>query len=305
MADIKATYQHMLIIAVVAFVISIISLIVIRYTAGIFVWLTILIFLFCLFGLGYYSRKESDRLLAIAEEENFESSENNTYYNSTTLLYVSWFSYVLGGIAFLIVLFNLSTIALSIAIIKSAALYVASNFWIVTLPIFFAFFAVVYFISWTIGLAYLWSIGESTPRSMSPFAEIQWEKSTLYYILGHSFALLWNIAFINYLLVFVIACSCAIWYFNNKDSPNYFSRPIATSFYWAFRYHLGSIAFGAFILAIIWTIKIVLAYIAKEVQKLKKKGVESKVIDYAIKCMLVIVSCFERVVKFMSKLGFI
>lgn len=251
MADLKATYSHMLIIAGVAFVVSMISLIVIRYTAGIFVWLTILIFLLALFGLGYYSRKESDRLLAIAEEENFESDDNNTYYNSGTLLYVSWFAYVMGGISFLIILFNLSTIALSIAIIKSAALFVASNFWIILLPIVFALVAVIYFISWVIGMAYLWSIGEATPRDLSPFAEVQWEKNTVYLIIGHAFALLWNIAFINYLMVFVIGCSCAIWYFNNKDSPNYFSRPIVTSFYWAFRYHLGSIAFGAFILAVV------------------------------------------------------
>lgn len=90
-------------------------------------------------------------------------------------------------------------------------------------------------------------------------------------------------------MIFTIACSCAIWYFNNKNSPNYFSRPILTSLWWAFRYHLGSIALGAFILAIVWTVKIILAYVAKEVDKLKKKGISSKVIDYAIKCMLVIV----------------
>lgn len=73
----------MLIIAAVSFIVSIISLIVIRYTAGIFVWSTILIFLLCLFGLGYFSRRESDRLYSIAAEENFESEENNNYKNAS------------------------------------------------------------------------------------------------------------------------------------------------------------------------------------------------------------------------------
>jgi hypothetical protein len=52
----------------------------------------------------------------------------------------------------------------------------------------------------------------------------------------------------------MIACTCVIWFYNNKGSPGYFSMPIITSLYWAFRYHLGSISLGAFILAIIWAI---------------------------------------------------
>lgn len=132
-----------------------------------------------------------------------------------------------------------------------------------------------------------------------------WNDETYAYILVHAFALLWNLAFLRYLMVFVIACSCSIWYFNNKNSPNYFSRPILTSFWWAFRYHLGSIALGAFILAVVWAIKIFLAYITKEVKKLRDKGLSSKVLEYIIKCLMVFISCFERVIKFMSKLGYI
>jgi hypothetical protein len=101
-------------------------------------------------------------------------------------------------------------------------------------------------------------------------------------------------------MIFVIACTCVIWYYNNKDSPNYFPRPILTSIWWAFRYHLGSIALGAFILAIIWFIQLILAYIAKKVDDMKKKGVESKVLEWTVKCLMILVACFERIVKFIS-----
>ena len=60
----------MITIGIVAFVISILSLVVIRYFAGIFVWITILVFILALFGLAYYSRKEYERLDAIAADEN-------------------------------------------------------------------------------------------------------------------------------------------------------------------------------------------------------------------------------------------
>lgn len=124
-------------------------------------------------------------------------------------------------------------------------------------------------------------------------------------MIAHIFSCLWNVAFLNYMMVFVIASSCVIWYYNNKDSPNYFSKPILTSVWWSFRYHLGSIALGAFILAVIWFVQLVLSYIAKKVEDMKKNGVSSKVLDWTIKCLMILVACFERIVKFISKLGFI
>ena len=303
--DIEISWKYFIIVAALAFLISIFSLFIIRFCAGFFVWITILLFLISLFVLGFFAQKESDRLMTISAAENYQASDSQIYYNASNLHYVSITSYILGGLSVLIVLFSMSTIALSIAVIKSAALFVAKNFLIIFLPIVFALINIAYVIIWGLTLAYLWSIGEPQPRITGPFAEIVWSNKTLYLLIGHVFALLWNVAFINYLLIFIIACSCSIWYFNNKDSPNYFSRPIATSIWWAFRYHLGSIAFGAFILALIWTVKIILAYVAKKVQDAKKKGVSSKMVDYMIKCLMVLVSCFERAIRFLSKLGFI
>lgn len=181
------------------------------------------------------------------------------------MLWASRIAYTLGALSIILVLFNMSAISLAIAVIKSAALYVASNFWIVLVPIFFGVLSIVYIIAWAIGLSYLWSIGEEQKRTLSPFNEIIWDNKTLYYILFHCFGCLWNMAFLLYLMIFVIACSCAIWYFNNKNSPNHFRMPIGVSFWWAFRYHLGSLALGSLILAIIWTIQIILAYVAKRV----------------------------------------
>ena len=53
----------------------------------------------------------------------------------------------------------MSAISLAIAVIKSAALYVASNFWVIFVPVFFGVISIIYIIAWAIGLSYLWSIG--------------------------------------------------------------------------------------------------------------------------------------------------
>lgn len=152
----------------------------------------------------------------------------------------------------MIFLFNLGTIALSIAILKSAAIFVYETFWIVLLPILFFVIILAYFIFWLLVLGYLYSIGEPEKRLGLPFITINRTNKDLGLLVAHIFSVLWNIAFINYSLIFIIASTCVIWYYNNRDSPNYFPRPILTSFWWAFRYHLGSIALGSFILAVIW-----------------------------------------------------
>ena len=58
-SDIEESYHYLLICIAVAFVVSILSLMVIRYFAGFFVWVTILAFLISLFVLGYLAHQES------------------------------------------------------------------------------------------------------------------------------------------------------------------------------------------------------------------------------------------------------
>lgn len=305
-SDLSASKYYLAIVGVCAFVISIISLIIIRYFAGIFAWLVILIYLLGCFGLAVAAGEESKRLTLIADTTKMDPTESNTYYTAGNLHIISILMYIIGGISLLVVMFSLSTISLSIAVIKSAGAFVASNFWIVLVPVLLAVINVLYVCVWFFNLIHLWSIGEVKPRVVGPFAEVFWDSTTLYYILAHIFSLLWNVAFINYIAVFIIGCACCIWYFNpDPDSPGYFKRPILTSCWWAFRYHLGSLAFGAFILAVVWAIQIMLAYVTNYVKKLKDKGMESRVVDMFLKCMNCFVACFERVVKFISKIGFI
>ncbi len=61
-SDIKLTWRQMIYIALIALGISILSMIIIRYFAGIFVWLTLLVFIGCFFALAVYAGKESNNL---------------------------------------------------------------------------------------------------------------------------------------------------------------------------------------------------------------------------------------------------
>ena len=53
-----------------------------------------------------------------------------------------------------------------------------------------------------------------TKGNQTPFVSITWDKQNYFYVVVHFFAVLWNLAFLKYLSVFIIACSCVIWYYN-------------------------------------------------------------------------------------------
>jgi choline transporter-like protein 2/4/5 len=305
-ADMKDSYKYILAIAGIAVGISIFFLVFIRCCAGIIVWIILLAFLGSIFALAALCGKESTRLKELAATEVISTTDSNTYYNSTNLYNLQIFFYVLGGVSVIVILSCVGAIGLSIAILKTAAMFVYSTFWIILIPLLTAIFIAGYMMLWVAVMLYLWTVGTAVQRSNTPFAEIIWDTRTRYIIIFHAFSFLWNVAFINYFGVFVIACTCAIWYFNQgKDSENYFPRPILTSIWWGFRYHLGSLGFGALILAFIWVIQIILLYLAHYVNELKKKGIESKVMDLFIKCLMCYVACFERFIQYISTMGFI
>lgn len=81
-------------------------------------------------------------------------------------------------------------------------------------------------------------------------------------------------------------------------------RPVSRSVWRAFRYHFGTLAFGSFILALVWIIKTILAYVSA---KLKAEGVtdQSKLVEWIINCLQCYVNCFERFIKFLNKNAYI
>jgi hypothetical protein len=58
---------------------------------------------------------------------------------------------------------------------------------------------------------------------------------------------------------FIIAAACAVWYFSfTSDTKG--KGSLCTGIKWILRYHLGSIAFGSCIIAIVQLIRIIFEY---------------------------------------------
>jgi len=169
----------------------------------------------------------------------------NSYYNV-----YGYICFGLAAVIFLALLCCCSRIRLAIAVCKVAGRFVIRVAQVMIVPIIMTAFiialwafglsAMVYIVSTATFVAngdVFTSINDYTQRSLGMF----------YYFF---FGILWTNAYLGALSMFVIASCCCMWYFSRgpDDSLN---SPVLTSFYRSFRYHWGSLAFGALILALV------------------------------------------------------
>lgn len=80
------------------------------------------------------------------------------------------------------------------------------------------------------------------------------------------------------------------------------SVSVMKGIHWAFRYHLGSLAFGSLLIAITTMIKVIFEYFAKKYEKLAGDNVIVKAVICYIRCMI---WCLDACVKFISENAYI
>jgi uncharacterized membrane protein YbaN (DUF454 family) len=113
------------------------------------------------------------------------------------------------------------------------------------------------------------------------------------------FMFLWISAFIVACTQTIICGAVGVWFFSKRSES--FTKPVfGISIKNAFRYHIGSMAFGAFLLAVVQFIKYVLKWLEKQAKAQNNK------LAACILCMLgYLIKCFERFVKFLNKNAYI
>jgi hypothetical protein len=275
---------------VLAVVFGYVYLFVIRAIGGLIIWIALGISLIVLGASGFYTYFHARPQYDV---------ENPTYE------YLEYTSYVLWGLtgAFaLAVLCCLNAIKVGIAVYKTTARFVQANMEIFLMPAAVALIAMVWFLVWLSAAVYLFSVGTPEPREDYPFVtEIKWDENTRYIIMYHVFGFLWINSFIVGCAQFIVGCSACIWYFEcSTDSQGRGTMRKATK--WLFRYHLGSIAFGSFVIAVCQMIRIIFEYYRRKAGNLEKA---SKVIQILLKLTSYLLWVLENVVKYMTKNAYI
>ena len=211
--------------------------------------------------------------------------------------------WILSGIYLIILCCCWTRIQLGTAIIEAASDFVRHTPSVFFIPIIFFIIIGCWVVFWVISAVYVYTVGEATKSANLPIANITWNNTTRYVWIYHLFGLFWVSAFIIGCAQFIIAATCGLWYFSQGASDDAKGRAtLRTGIKWIFRYHMGSIAFGAFIIAVMQMIKLLFEYMRRKYSKLVGNNCCLKCL---ICCIAYCIWCLDYCVKHITKNAFI
>ena len=237
LADISYSWVVILVCSFTAILLGYIYLILIRYLGALIIWLSIALLQLSLIGGGVYMYFESN---------SYEETSDYRDY----LKYAAYATWGVAGLFLCCICCCWRSIKIGIAVYETSAQYVAGNLRIFLLPLVAYIVCAIWLFTWLVGVVFVFSVGEPTAREGYSFiTEMKWEDNTRYILLFQLFMLFWINAFIMGMCQFVIAASACIWYFEvNSDTGAH--GCVGRGIHWGFRYHMGSVAFGAALIAI-------------------------------------------------------
>jgi len=115
------------------------------------------------------------------------------------------------------------------------------------------------------------------------------------------FCFFWICALIMACTEYVQIVAVASWYFSqNEENPggNY---SICRGYWWMFRYNLGSLAFGSFLIACVIIIRLIFEYIDKKMKGVGEEGVMAAPVRCLMNCIRCCLACCHRFVKYINK----
>merc|ERR1711939_1009333 len=124
-------------------------------------------------------------------------------------------------------------------------------------------------------------------------------------LLLHLFIALWGNAFVQGTTIMTIAGAVSGWYFTETDGGHKTQKwkfPVGASFLRVLRYHLGSVAFGSCIVALVQLARAIMLYIDQQTKNLQEKSCIIKVLMKCVHCLL---WCFEKCVKYLTANAYI
>ncbi|KAL3871869.1 hypothetical protein ACJMK2_039841 [Sinanodonta woodiana] len=327
--DVVSAWWMILLGLLLACFVCLIWIILMRWIAGIMVWFAIFAFIgifgYCSYhGITkYMSTKDTMQEFQISVVVIQFSFEQSKFWLAVAII-----STVILAISLLIFLFLCQRIRIAIALIKEGSKAVGSMLFTLIFPVFPFVLEILTIAYWLITAVYLSSTGrnptfsqnntfsngsyifdtvgcnKNVTNTMSDVCDIlkniQEAKYTFYLQIYNLFMLFWLVNFFMAFGQMALAGAFASYYWaweKPKDIPMF---PMLSSVGRCFRYHLGTLAFGSLIVAIIQLIRVMLEYI-----EAKLKEAENPVAKCLIKCLKCCFWCLEKFIKFLNKNAYI
>uniref|UniRef100_A0A182VRR9 Choline transporter-like protein n=1 Tax=Anopheles minimus TaxID=112268 RepID=A0A182VRR9_9DIPT len=291
--DLEACHKEMLWLAVTSFVFSLLTLLLLRIIPGLIVWLVLLaVVLACTAGtiwLWFRWQYESEQLPEAAAESA------RTRMNSW--LYYAIAATIVTLLVFLVILVMRKRIKLVVQLFKEAGKAIASMPFLLAEPILtFTTIAVVivlyvYFTVWIESAGMLVVESNNSAKYM--------KNSTMLFTRWYNlFAFLWFCQFIIGCQHMVIAGAVACWFFTRNKT--HLSNPIGRSYCNLLRYHLGTVALGSFIIAVVQFLRTMLKLLMHTV-----RNPQNRVTSFLFDCCQCCLQCFERFLQYLTRNAYI
>jgi solute carrier family 44 (choline transporter-like protein), member 2/4/5 len=250
--------------------------------------------------------------------------------------YLSYGLFGVAGIYILVILFIANRIRLGIAVNKVAAQFVRQNMSTLLVPIIQTLASIIWWGIWVVCIVYTITVIPEGYRDMSStwvgnmteasagcngqagvyvrsYSNTTSPPSPVYackeakYVIGWNFwysigSLFWINGFVLSCGQCIIAGAVGVWYFTaNSLKGSLGFKPIRTGFRNTFVYHVGTMAFGSLLIAIVNVLRLMFFWVAK----VQKRNPGNKLIAIFAWIMYGFLSFLEKVMRFINKNAYI
>uniref|UniRef100_A0A4W5MAX0 Choline transporter-like protein n=1 Tax=Hucho hucho TaxID=62062 RepID=A0A4W5MAX0_9TELE len=326
--DYAASWNWILIGLVIALVVSLIFILLLRFTAGFLLWFTIIaVILVIAYGIWHCYLEFS--LLRQQPGADVTIVDIGFQTDVTVYLHLSqtWLIFLIAlctieASILIILIFLRKRVRIAIALLREgskAVSYIMSTlFYPITtfllLAICISYFSVtsVYPLTGVVNLLSQFpsqtfnktNVSKTCPGAQCTFAfyggETPYHRYLFILQLSNLLIFLWLVNFIIALGQCTLAGAFASYYWARRKPQDIPTCPLFSSFSRAIRYHTGSLAFGALILALVQMARIILEYLDS-----KLKGANNVVARFLLCCLKCCFWCLERFIKFMNRNAYI
>ncbi|XP_042865088.1 choline transporter-like protein 1 [Penaeus japonicus] len=303
--DLRSSWREIIYMCLIALALSIIVTAMLRFLAPVIVWITVVLIIVAsvavtiFLWVSWHNRKQAVQKSADSSKNNNDTMseyEKDVLQKSVTnFLIMAIVSTIFTILTIVLLIAMRKRIKLVIALFKEAGKAVAAMPLILLQPVWTCVWLVLVCLLGFIGVLIIESSGD--PKlyqgtvvfvKSSVIAHLRWY---------HLFALLWITQFLVACQHVTIAGAISQWYF--KRNKKQLGWPILTSMKRMYRYHLGSIALGSLIIALVKFVRFILKYLEKRLSG------QSQACSWALRCCQCCLWCFEKFLKFLSKNAYI
>ncbi|XP_047435600.1 choline transporter-like protein 1 isoform X2 [Mugil cephalus] len=295
-AGLMASKEIIMGLCVLSLVLSLIMMIVIRYISKVLVWiLTILVIIGSIGGTGVLWWLYADHRVALDSNTTSVFGKEVASDNVKALLVYSIGATIFTVILLLVMFFLRKRVALTISLFHVAG-KVFIHLPLLALQPFWTFLCLMLFwVYWIAVLLFLGTTGTAVKNNSTGVVEYNIQGPLQYMVWYHAVGLIWVSEFILAFQQMTIAGAVVTYYFtrNKSEMP---AVPIIDSTLRTFRYHLGTLAKGSFIITLVKIPRLILTYVHSQL-----KGKENACARCMLKTCVCCLWCLEKCLKYLNQ----